>query len=140
MTDVGLQYERDWLAPRPVPRRSAAPVRVHVLYRVDLGGRFTAKTLAEFRDALAIEQRGRLEDDAEQFFGERYLRNEDNRLIRLLLARTFDGDWYMSCSYQGTPPDPATIDQVARDIRAAAARAGLRVRHEQHISHAGGDA
>jgi hypothetical protein len=145
-TEVGLAYEKDWLRPRPMPQHRTQPqprpvrtsAQVHVLYRAYLDGQFTAEALDEFRDALGIGRRGRLDDDTEQFFGERYLREEENRLVRLMLARTFDGDWYLSLSYQGDLPDQATVDQVARDIRAAAAQAGLTVGREQHNPPGGG--
>lgn len=139
-TDVGLEYERDWLRPRPMPQHRTPPqprpvrtsAQVRVLYRAYVDGRFTAETLDEFRDALAIERRGRIDDDTEQFFGERTVRDEENRLVRLMLARTFDGDWYLSLSYQGDPPDQAVVDQLAQDVRAAAERVGLTATREWH--------
>ncbi|TDD12073.1 hypothetical protein E1292_02820 [Nonomuraea deserti] len=139
--EVGLVYERDWLAPRPMPNRRTPPAtrpvrtsaQVYVLYQAYLDGQFTAATLDEFRDALGIHRRGRIDNDAEQFYGDRVLRDEDHRLVRLMLARTFDGDWYLSLSYQDMPPDQDTVDQMARDIHAAAARGGLTVGREQHF-------
>jgi hypothetical protein len=47
-----------------------------------------------------------------------------------MLARTFDGDWYLSLSYQDDPPDG--IDELTQQIRAAAERAGLTVSGEWH--------
>lgn len=139
-TAVDLVYERDWLAPRPMPHDQTPllppPVRtsaqVFVRYRAYLDGRFTASTLDGFRDKLGIDKRGRIDDDSKQVFGDRCLRDEKNRLVRLMLGRTFDGDWFLSLSYQDTPPDQATVDQLARDIHAAATQAGLTVSGEWH--------
>ena len=143
--EVALAYESDWLAPRPThatpaPAPAHASTPVSVLYRAYLDGRFTAGTLDEFRDALGIGRRGRIDDDTEQFFGERVLRDEPGGLVRLMLARTFDGNWYLSLSYQGEPPGNATVERLAMDIHAAAGRAGLAVRLEQHNPPGGGSA
>ncbi|ALG09274.1 hypothetical protein [Kibdelosporangium phytohabitans] len=140
-TGAGLRFERDWLRPRPAPESRTpllpAPTRtagqVHVLYRAYLSGGFTAESLDSFRDALGIEKRGRIGDDSEQYFGERVLREGDNRLVRLMLARSSANSWYVSLSYQDTPPDPATVDQIAREVHAAATAAGLTIGYEQRF-------
>lgn len=145
-TEVGLAYERDWLAPRPMPKDQTQPIEppartsaaVQVLYRAYLAGGFTAETLDEFREALGIGKHGRIDDDAEQFYGERTLRDGENQLVRLMLGRTFDGDWYLSLSYQGDPPVRPIVDQLARNIHAAAAGVGVTVSQEWH-NPPGGD-
>lgn len=145
-TEVGLAYERDWLAPKPMPKDQTPPLpspvrtsaQVQVLYRAYLTGPFTAETLDDFRDALGIEKRGRIDDDTEQFYGERTLRDGENQLVRLMLGRSFDGDWYLSLSYQGDPLDRAIVDQLGRNIHAAAAGAGVTVSREWH-NPPGGD-
>jgi hypothetical protein len=136
-TEAGLTYERDWLAPRPAPRDRPVPApprrtsaQVRILHRWYLDGRFTDESLREFQRGTGITERGGVDDDTEQFFGDRTLRDEENRLVRLMLARTFDGDWYLSLSYQDDPPD--RVDQLTREIRTAAERAGLTVSSEWH--------
>jgi hypothetical protein len=139
-TDAELTYERDWLLPRPAPKDRPAPpppprrtsAQVRVLHRWYLDGRFTDETLREFQRATGIAERGRVDDDTEQFYGDRTLRDEENRLVRLMLARSFDGDWYLSLSYQDDPPGPAEVDRLAQEIRGAAQQAGLTVASEWH--------
>jgi len=83
---------------------------------------------------VGIAQRGRIDDDAEQFFGDRTIRRQDNRMVRLMLARTFDGGWYLSLSYQDKPARQNVTDQLIRDIHTAAHQIGLTVSREYHES------
>jgi hypothetical protein len=137
-TEAGLAYERDWLRPRPAPqdrkpppappRRTSAQVRY--LHRWYLDGGFTQESLREFQRAAGITENGQVDDDTQQVFGDRVLRDEDNRVVRLMLARSADGDWYLSLTYQDDPPDE--IDQLSRELRAAVEQAGLTVHSEWH--------
>jgi hypothetical protein len=109
--------------PPPPP-----PARSFVRYQASLdGGRF----LAQFEKALGLVREHDVDDEEEDEYGERFLSNGRGGSMRLNTGRGAGGVEYLSL-HCWDEPDPAVVDQLVRDVHAAAAQAGLVVKHEVH--------
>lgn len=109
--------------PPPPPQPTA-----FVRYRAFLeGGRF----LAQFEKALGLVREHDIDDEEDDEYGERFLSNGRGGSMRLNTGRDADGVEYVSL-HCWDDPDPAVVNQLVRNIHAAAARAGFTVKQEVH--------
>lgn len=139
--EAGLTPAGEWRTPslpseaplpgRPEPR-PAGPVDrpVHQDYGVVLSGALTRTALDLVRDRLGLSRRGRLDDDWDEEFGVRALRDAPEAPMLLRLYRKSPQEWLIALTHQGEPPASALLEELRREIRAAAAEAGLTVERE----------
>ncbi|MEW2624729.1 hypothetical protein [Streptomyces sp. NPDC048106] len=83
--------------------------------------------LSRFREQVGLSQRGRLDDDWDEEFGERELRSKQEGHVKLTLWRYADDDWMIALTYErdSLPSDEA--EALRRNILDAAAAAGMTV-------------
>lgn len=95
--------------------------------RVRLSGQMTQDTLAQMREKLSLERRGRLTDAEDDLFGYRHLQHDDQNWINLDLIRTDGTHWVLAISHLNEPPTSELLDQTLSQIMEAAADLGLTV-------------
>lgn len=99
---------------------------MHRLLEVDLTGPLDQARLEALRAALGLTRMGRLTDTQDAEFGYRYLDGPDSADVTLW--RRVDDRWLVDVvAVPGYRVDPARLDDVVAQVRAAAPAAGLTV-------------
>lgn len=83
------------------------------------------RNLAEFRERVGLERRGRLDDDWVQEFGRLRLRSREEGLTELKLWRYQDHDWMIELTYERDPLPADEAEELREKIVDAAAAAGM---------------
>jgi hypothetical protein len=86
-----------------------------------------AGNLAEFRDRIGLQRRGRLTDDWDEEFGRLRLRDREQGLIELKLWRYEDDDWKVNLTYEKDPLPTDEAEQWRQKVLDAAAAVGMTI-------------
>lgn len=90
-------------------------------------------TLDQLRAQLGLSRRSRLDDDEDEDFGSRQLREGADQSVWLSLVRDYSSRrWSFEILYRGERPSLEMIEQWRSQIYRALADAGLHVRKVRH--------